>query len=129
MQDQSIKTIDDYIAGSPRCLQKTLEKIRQTIKKAAPDATEAIKYQIPTFVTPAGNLVHFAACKTHIGFYPSPSGIEKFKEEFAAYKTSKGAVQFPLDSNIPFDLIKRVVEYRLREASQINNRASCKKRR
>jgi uncharacterized protein YdhG (YjbR/CyaY superfamily) len=128
MKDQTNNTTDDYIAGFPKDLQKTLKKIRQTIKRAAPEATEAIKYQIPTFVTPSGNLVHFAAYKTHIGFYPSPSAIEKFKEEFAAYKTSKGAVQFPLDSDIPFDLIKRVVEYRVLEANETKDRATRKKR-
>lgn len=127
MKNQPINDIDDYISKFPEDVQKILVKIRQTIKKSAPQATEAIKYQIPTFVTSAGNLVHFAAYKSHIGFYPSPSGIEKFKEEFAAFKTSKGAVQFPLDSKIPFDLIKQVVDYRVEETSDMKRNTKRKK--
>lgn len=85
-----------------------------TIKKAAPDAGEAIKYQMPTF-TLKGNLVHFAAFKKHIGFYPVPTGIEAFKDELSVYKTAKGSVQFPLDKPIPFDLISRIVKFRVKE--------------
>ncbi len=116
MKPNSITTVDDYIAGFPADVQRLLTKFRETIRKAAPQAEEAIKYQIPTFVMPGGgNLVHFAAFKQHIGFYPSPSGIENFKTEFADFKTSKGAVQFPLDSKIPLNLIKAVVKFRLQE--------------
>lgn len=105
------KDIDEYIAGFPSEIQELLQKIRMTIRKAAPEAEEAIKYQMPTF-TLNGNLVHFAAFKRHIGFYPAPMGIEKFKDELSAYKGAKGSVQFPLDKPIPFDLISRIVEYR-----------------
>lgn len=107
-------TIDEYIAGFPPDIQKILQEIRMTIKKAAPDAGEAIKYQMPTF-TLKGNLVHFAAFKKHIGFYPVPTGIEAFKDELSVYKTAKGSVQFPLDKPIPFDLISRIVKFRVKE--------------
>lgn len=127
MKSKPANNIDDYIASFPEEMQKILKKIRQTIQKAAPEATEAIKYQIPTYVTAAGSLVHFAAYKNHIGFYPSPSAIEKFKEEFAFYKTSKGAVQFPLDSKIPLELIKRVVEFRVKETNEKQTAKARKK--
>ncbi len=107
-------TIDEYIAGFPEDVQQILQKIRATIRKAAPDAEEAIKYRMPTFVL-KGNLVHFAAFKNHIGLYPTPSGIETFKKELAAYQSSKGAVQFPLDKPIPYGLIGRIVKYRVKE--------------
>ena len=96
------RNIDEYIAGFPRDVQDILDNIRMTIRKAAPGAEETISYRMPTF-TLKGNLVHFAAHKKHIGFYPTPSGIEKFKDELSAYRSSKGAVQFPLDRPIPFD--------------------------
>ncbi|NTW09151.1 MAG: hypothetical protein HGA28_06245, partial [Anaerolineaceae bacterium] len=101
------ETIDEYIAGFPADIQVILQKIRKTIKDAAPDAQEAISYQMPTFKL-HGNLVHFAAFKNHIGFYPVPSGIEKFKAELSVYKQGKGSVQFPLDQPIPYDLISRI---------------------
>jgi uncharacterized protein YdhG (YjbR/CyaY superfamily) len=107
-------TIDDYIAGFPPDIQELLEKIRATIKMAAPEAKEKISYQIPTFAM-NGNLVHFAAFKKHIGFYPTSGGIEKFKEELSKYKGAKGSVQFPLDKDIPFDLISKIVKYRVKE--------------
>ena len=108
------KTIDEYIAGFPKDVQDILQKIRGIIKEAAPEAEETIKYQIPTFVL-NGNLVHFAAFQKHIGFYPTPSGIEHFKKALAAYNSAKGSVQFPLDSPIPYDLIKKVVRFRVKE--------------
>lgn len=108
------KTIDKYIAGFPPDVQEILEKIRMTVKEAAPDAQETIKYQMPTF-TLKGNLVHFAAFKKHIGFYPVPTGIEAFKDELAAYVGGKGSVQFPLDQPIPYDLISRIVKFRVKE--------------
>ena len=101
------KTIDEYIAGFPNDVQEILEKIRVTIRKAAPDAEETIKYQIPTF-TLKGNLVHFAAYKKHIGLYPAPTGTEKFKKELSVYKAAKSSVRFPLDKPIPFDLISKI---------------------
>ena len=108
------QNIDDYIAGFPKDVQAILEKIRMTIRTAAPDAEETIKYQIPTF-TLKGNLVHFAAYKKHIGFYPAPRGIEKFKNELSVYEGAKGSVKFPLDKPIPFDLISRIVKFRVKE--------------
>jgi uncharacterized protein YdhG (YjbR/CyaY superfamily) len=110
----SPKNIDEYIAGFPQDVQEILEKIRLTIKKAAPDAEETIGYQIPTF-TLKGNLVHFAAFKKHIGFYPTPSGIEKFKDELSVYEGAKGSVKFPLDRPIPFALITKIVKFRVNE--------------
>ena len=113
--DQAVpKTIDEYIAGFPKDVQAILEQVRTTIRKAAPNAEEKISYQMPTF-TLKGNLVHFAAFKNHIGFYPIPSGIEEFKEELSAYEQGKGSVQFPLDKPIPYDLISRIVKFRVKE--------------
>lgn len=111
---ESINTIDEYISQFPHEIKMSLNKIRQIIKTKVPDAKEAIKYGMPTFVL-NGNLVHFAAFKKHIGFYPTPTAIVKFKNELEKYKTSKGAIQFPLDQEIPYDLIKRMVEFRVGE--------------
>jgi uncharacterized protein YdhG (YjbR/CyaY superfamily) len=108
------KNIDEYISRFPKDVQIILEKIRTTIRKTAPDAKETIAYQIPTF-TLEGNLVHFAAYAKHIGFYPTPNGITKFKKELAKYATAKGSVQFPLDRPIPYDIIKKIVMYRVQE--------------
>jgi uncharacterized protein YdhG (YjbR/CyaY superfamily) len=109
------RNIDEYVAGFSIDVQQILEKIRRTIRKAAPGAEEAIKYQIPTF-TLNGNLVHFAAYKNHIGFYPSPTGIEKFKNELSVYGSGKGTLKFPLDKPIPFDLIAKIVKFRVKES-------------
>ena len=108
------KTIDEYIAGFPDEVQEILQKIRKTIRTAAPDAEETISYQMPTF-TLKGNLVHFAAFKKHIGFYPTPTGIVEFKKELSAYEGAKGSVRFPLDKPIPFALISRIVKFRVKE--------------
>jgi len=107
-------TIDEYISTFPDDIQNILQKIRQTIKEAAPDAEEAISYQIPTFKL-NGNLVHFAAFKNHAGFYPAPSGQKAFQKELSVYKRGKGSVQFPLDKPIPLSLIKKIVKYRVKE--------------
>ena len=115
----SPKNIDEYVAGFPRDVQEILKQIRTTIKKVAPDAEEAIKYQIPTFVL-NGNLVHFAAFKNHIGFYPTPSGIEEFKDELSRYEGAKGSVQFPIDKPIPFSLIQKIVTFRVRRLHPIS---------
>jgi uncharacterized protein YdhG (YjbR/CyaY superfamily) len=109
-------TIDEYIAGFPPEVQAILQKIRLTIRKAAPGAQETISYQMPTF-TLHGNLVHFAAFKNHIGFYPTPTGTEKFQKELATYKGGKGSVQFPLDQPIPYGLIAKIVKFRVKENS------------
>src|SRR5574342_43021 len=114
MNQTAPKNIDDYIAGFPHDVQAILKKIRTTIKKSTPDAEETIKYRMPTF-TLKGNFVHFAAFKKHIGFYPTPTGIEKFKKELSVYKQGKGSVQFPLDRPMPYDLIGRIVKYRVEE--------------
>ena len=110
----SPENIDEYIAAFPEDVQVILEKVRQTIREAAPDAQEKISYQIPTFAL-YGNLVHFAAYKKHIGFYPASSGIDKFKEILSAYELSKGTVRFPLDKPIPYDLIREIVAFRVKE--------------
>jgi uncharacterized protein YdhG (YjbR/CyaY superfamily) len=107
--------IDEYIAGFPPDIQETLQLIRATIRAAAPDADEAMKYQIPTFVL-NGNLVHFAAFKKHIGFYPAPSGTAAFKKELSAYEGAKGSVQFPLDKPMPLALITKIVKFRVKES-------------
>jgi uncharacterized protein YdhG (YjbR/CyaY superfamily) len=108
------ETIDEYIKAFPENVQKILQKIRETIKETEPEAEEAISYQIPTFKL-NGNLVHFAAFKNHIGFYPTPTGAEKFKKALSNYKTGKGSVQFPLDKPMPLSLIKKIVQYRVKE--------------
>jgi uncharacterized protein YdhG (YjbR/CyaY superfamily) len=107
-------TIDEYIGTFPKDIQATLEELRQTIKKAAPDAVETISYQMPAFRL-RGNLVYFAAFKNHFGFYPTSSGIEAFKKELSSYETSKGAVRFPMDKPLPLSLIRRIVKYRVKE--------------
>jgi uncharacterized protein YdhG (YjbR/CyaY superfamily) len=123
--DQSTpKTIDEYIAGFPPSVQDILQKIKATIREAAPEAQEKISYQMPTF-TLNGNLVHFAAFKNHIGFYPIPSGIEAFKEDLSPYKQGKGSVQFPLDQPIPYDLIARITAFRVQENQE---KAKAKKK-
>jgi uncharacterized protein YdhG (YjbR/CyaY superfamily) len=117
MDQPAPKTIDEYIAGFPPDVQEILEKVRMAIRKAAPEAEETINYQMPTF-TLHGNLVHFAAYQHHIGFYPTPTGIEEFKNELSSYKGAKGSVQFPFDRPIPYDLIGRIVEFRVKENLQ-----------
>ena len=108
------KTIDEYIRGFPVKTQTLLKKIRTTIRKAAPKAEEAMKYGIPTFVL-HGNLVHFGGYERHIGFYPTPSAIQKFRAELAAFEGTKGAVRFPLDKPLPLALIRRMVLFRVAE--------------
>lgn len=113
-QKTTPQTIDEYIAGFPNDIQAILQKIRKIVKNAAPEAQEKISYQMPTFYL-NGNLVHFAAFKHHIGFYPTPSGTAKFQKEIAKYKAAKGSIQFPLDEPIPYDLITKIVEFRVKE--------------
>jgi uncharacterized protein YdhG (YjbR/CyaY superfamily) len=109
-------SIDEYIANFPTGVQAMLEKLRLTIRKAAPDATEKISYQMPTFHL-NGNLVHFAAYAKHIGFYPTSSAIVAFETELKQYKTSKGAIQFPIDEPIPHGMVKKIVAFRVKENS------------
>ncbi len=114
-QQTAPTNIDEYIAGFPTDVQVILEQIRQTVRNAAPDAKETIKYQMPTF-TLNGNLVYFAAFKKHVGFYPPvATGSAKFKKELAVYEGAKGSLIFPLDQPIPFNLISRIVKFRVKE--------------
>jgi uncharacterized protein YdhG (YjbR/CyaY superfamily) len=114
MKGAIAEDIDSYIAEFPDDIQKRLEQVRATIHKAAPKAEEAIKYAIPTFVL-NGNLVHFAAFKNHIGFYPAPTGMKAFEKDLAPYKQGKGSVQFPLDKPMPLALITKIVKMRVEE--------------
>jgi uncharacterized protein YdhG (YjbR/CyaY superfamily) len=122
---EQYKTIDEYLAQCPPEVIPLLQQIRETIHQAAPDATEAISYGMPTFKL-EGNLVHFAAFKNHVGFFPTPSGIATFSEETAKYQTSKGTIQFPLGQPIPFDLITRITKFRVGENLQ---KAEAKKKK
>ncbi len=112
MKTTEAKNIDEYIATYPKDVQKLLNEMRATIRKAAPKAEEAIKYALPTFVL-NGNLVHFGAFKNHIGFYPAPSGIEEFKKELAKYEGAKGSIRFPLDKPLPLALVAKIVKFRV----------------
>lgn len=114
MDKKPFTTIDEYVASFPAETQKLLEEMRATIKKAAPQAEEKISYQMPTFYL-KGNLVHFAAHKNHIGFYPAPSGITAFESELSKYASSKGAVQFPMDKPLPLKLVAKIVKFRAAE--------------
>jgi len=111
---KSYASIDKYIQQAPVGVRETLRKIRSEIKSAAPNATESIKYGMPTFEL-HGNLVHFAAMKGHLGFYPAPSGITAFQKELAAYSTSKGCIRFPYHAALPYTLIKKIVKFRVKE--------------
>ncbi len=114
MRYPKAKNMDEYIAAFPEEIQATLAKIRQTIKEAAPQATEAISYGMPTFKL-NGNLVHFAAFNDHFGFFPTSSGVAAFKKELAPYDTSKGTIRFPLDKPVPYKLIEKIVRFRVNE--------------
>jgi uncharacterized protein YdhG (YjbR/CyaY superfamily) len=109
------KSIDAYIAGFPPDVQEILEKVRATIRQAAPNAEEAISYQIPTFTLKGSYLIYFAAYKKHISLYPAPRGVEKFKKELSAYEGGKGTARFPLEKPIPFGLIRRIVKFKVKE--------------
>lgn len=113
-EKKKFESIDEYIHTFPENVRLILEKLRKTIKQVAPNAEETINYNIPTFKL-KGNLVHFAAYKKHIGFYPTPSGIDNFKDKLSAYEVAKGSVRFPLDKPIPYDLVRNIVEFRVKE--------------
>ena len=115
MSRNRFKTIDEYIASFPRNVRDILEELRKVISESAPEAEETMSYGIPTFDLNGRHLVHFAAYKNHVGFYPTSSGIEAFKKELSAFKTSRGTVQFPIDKPIPFDLVKKIVKFRVKE--------------
>jgi|SRR5271157_81245 len=114
MDNSSPKSIDEYIQRYPKNVQVILQKIRVTIKRAAPEAKEAISYQIPTFKL-GGNLVHFAAFTGHISFFPTSSGVAKFKMELEGFETSKGTIRFPLENPIPYSLISKITKFRVKE--------------
>lgn len=124
MKTTASASIDEYIASFPKETQKLLKQLRATIKKAAPKAEEVISYQMPTYKL-NGALVHFAGYEKHIGFYPTPSAIAAFKKDLAAYKSSKGAVQFPLDKPLPLALVTKIVKFRVKEDSE---KAAAKKK-
>src|SRR4051812_27677701 len=117
--------IDSYIKDYPKNVQDIMQELRSVIKKAAPEAEEKIGYGIPTF-TLKGNLVHFGGFKNHVGLYPGAAGIESFKDELAAYEISKGTVRFPIDKPIPFDVITKIVKYRVKQNLE---KASIKERK
>ena len=123
MMNKNVKDINSYLFDFPEAVQAMLQNIRQTIAKAAPNAVETISYGIPTFKQ-YGNLVHFAGYKNHIGFYPGAGAIETFKKELAAYKLSKGTLQFPLDKKLPLALITKIVKYRVKQDEE---KAAAKK--
>ncbi|MEK3943275.1 MULTISPECIES: DUF1801 domain-containing protein [unclassified Paenibacillus] len=108
------ESINAYISGFSLEVQEILNTLRKVIKEAAPEAEEKISYQMPTFAL-HGNLVHFAAYPKHIGFYPTPSGINAFKDELSGYKGAKGSVQFPIDKPMPYELISKIVTFRVAE--------------
>ena len=112
-----MNAIDKYISGFPEEVREILEQVRKTIRNEAPEATETINYGIPTFQM-KGNLVHFAGFKHHIGFYPAPSGIEAFKTELSSLNGQKDLCNFRLDKPIPYDLIRRIVKFRVQEVKE-----------
>jgi uncharacterized protein YdhG (YjbR/CyaY superfamily) len=111
-------TIEDYIASFPPDIQETLQNIRATINRAAPGAEEAIRYGIPTFRLDGTNLVHFAAFKDHISFFPTPSAIAFFRDALSGYRLSKGTIQIPLNTPVPYDLIERITRFRAAEVKK-----------
>lgn len=119
MKIEKYSTVDSYIKSFPQDIQESLNRIREIIKKAAPEAAEGIAYEMPAYKLNGRPLVYFAAFKSHIGFYATPSGHSEFSEELSKYKQGKGSVQFPLDKPIPFDLIERIVRFRVRESSRL----------
>ena len=121
MEAHKPNNIDEYISNFPKDIQQILQQIRTTIKNAAPQAEEVISYSMPAFKQ-NGILVYFAAFKNHIGFYPTASGIRAFQEQFQHYKYSKGAVQFPINKPIPFNLITEIVKFRLDEIQMKTNK-------
>jgi uncharacterized protein YdhG (YjbR/CyaY superfamily) len=121
-EKKQINTIDEYIETFPKDVQRILEKVRQAIRKTAPKATETISYQIPTFKLDGKYLVYFAAWKTHIGMYPVPAGTEAFKKEVAPYKGAKSTLRFRFDKPIPYDLVKKMVTFLIKENQERKNK-------
>lgn len=129
MKDDKIVygSIDEYISGFSPEVQDILQTLRHVIQETALEAKEKISYQMPTFDF-HGNLVHFAAFKKHIGFYPAPSGIQAFQDELKEYHKSKGTLQFPIDQPLPYDLIRRIVQYRVQQNLEKAESKAKKKR-
>ncbi|MDQ0091413.1 uncharacterized protein YdhG (YjbR/CyaY superfamily) [Paenibacillus anaericanus] len=129
MEDNQVtcESIDEYIRKFTPEVQTILESLRKVIKESAPGAEEKMSYQMPTFAL-HGNLVHFAAYKNHIGFYPTPSGIDAFREELAKYKGAKGSVQFPLEKPLPYELISKIVKFRVDENIKLAEEKKKKKK-
>lgn len=123
-----LSSIDEYIAAYPAPIQNKLEELRAAIREVAPEAQEKISYKMPTYYL-HGNLVHFAAFKNHIGFYPTPSGIEAYKDELLKYEGSKGAVRFPIDKPLPLGLIKKIVQSRVDENRRNAEQKAHKKKK
>lgn len=119
-------TIDEYIMQCEPEIQELLNKLRSVIKEAAPEAGEKISWSMPTF-TLHGNLVHFMAHKSHIGFYPGDEGVEAFKDRLTEYKTSKGAIQFPINKPVPYDLITEIVKFRAQQNIKVYEDKKMKK--
>ena len=122
------QSIDEYILQFPPEIQEILQMLRKVIKESAPDAKEKISWRMPTFEL-HGNLVHFAAFKNHIGFYPSPSGIDNFKQELSEYKGAKGSIQFPIKKTIPYELISKIVKFRVSENIKLAEDKSKKRKK
>ncbi len=114
----TFNSIDEYILQFSPEVQEILKMFRKIMKEVAPEAEERMSWQMPTFVL-HGNLVHFAAHKNHIGFYPAPSGIDAFKQELSGYKGAKGSVQFPLNKPMPYELVRKIVKFRVDENIKI----------
>ncbi len=127
-KNKSILSIDEYISSFPLDVQEKLQMMRKVIKVTAPQATEKISYGMPTFVLFDHNLVHFAAYKNHIGFYPTPSGIDSFKEELSKFKGAKGSVQFPLNEPLPLELVRKIVAFRADENIRLAEEKHKKKK-
>jgi uncharacterized protein YdhG (YjbR/CyaY superfamily) len=127
--NQSVpRSIDEYISGFPLDIQAILQKIRETIRTAAPDAEETIKYQMPTFML-NGNLVYFAAFKNHIGFYPPVTGDRQLRKQLSVYEGPKGSFKFPLEKPIPYDLIRKIVLFRVKENLELAQSKQTGKRK
>ena len=122
MDIKTHKTVEEYIKIFPKNIQLSLQKIRDIVRKKAPDVVESISYGMPAFKLNGKPLVYFGAFEKHIGFYPTPSGTAKFKKELSKYKSGKGSVQFQLDESMPFDLIRKIVEFRVKENNKLKNK-------
>jgi uncharacterized protein YdhG (YjbR/CyaY superfamily) len=118
MKEKKPESINDYISRFPESVQRSLNEVRNTVRKAAPGAEEKISYAMPAFTLDKKNLVYFAGYENHIGLYPAPAAMASFKKDFAKYKTGKGSVQFPLDQPMPLALITKIVKYRIKENNQ-----------